>query len=56
MFQIIIILVSQIVAVLCDENAYIGAVVEFDPINSYDLSSAVEVNDSKFFSCQNLFL
>ena len=53
MFQTISIIVIQLAAALCDENFYIGAVVEFAPINSYDLSSPVEVNTPNLFPFLN---
>ena len=43
MFQIILVLILQSLATLCDTNSYIGAVVEFASVDSFDLPAPIEV-------------
>ena len=50
MFKKIFILILQLSLILCEKNSYIGAVVEYAPINSYDLPSPMEVSCTFLYS------
>ena len=50
MLQIAFILMVQLSVTLCEKNSYIGAVVEYAPINSYDLPSPMEVTCTFLYS------
>ena len=43
MFETLLFLILQVSIILSDVDSYVGAVVEYAPVNSYERSSPMEV-------------